>query len=169
MKGISATAVLMALLTGMTLAAKVAAFHGVELGHSCLNPSNNPARINQRNACQTFADSNGYRVGVLRPCDRDDVLCGEVSVCVEPEINYVCIGYSPEEGNCTTNQECSEGYFCSKKPGYCNGRGVCEEIPADGGCPAIYDPVCGCDNNIYGNSCEASKAGVSIQSTGECQ
>ena len=31
-----------------------------------------------------------------------------------------------------------------------------------------YDPVCGCDNRIYGNGCGASAMGVSVSYLGEC-
>jgi hypothetical protein len=36
-------------------------------------------------------------------------------------------------------------------------------------CTTQYDPVCGCDNRTYGNSCAATIACVNIKSSGECE
>lgn len=35
-------------------------------------------------------------------------------------------------------------------------------------CTQIYDPVCGCDDQTYGNDCQRQIAGVSLRSTGAC-
>ena len=34
------------------------------------------------------------------------------------------------------------------------------KINPDAACPEIFDPVLGCDEQIYSNSCEAEKNGV---------
>lgn len=35
-------------------------------------------------------------------------------------------------------------------------------------CIEVYEPVCGCDNNTYSNSCYAERAGITSWADGEC-
>ncbi|MBI4718418.1 MAG: hypothetical protein HY763_11475 [Planctomycetes bacterium] len=66
---------------------------------------------------------------------------------------------------------CGPDEFCKFPPGNCgsnptNAGGVC--VPRPGACPAIWAPVCGCDNVTYSNECEADRAGVGIAHFGQC-
>jgi hypothetical protein len=67
---------------------------------------------------------------------------------------------------CSENGECPEGFYCAKAEGDCFGEGTCREMPD--ACPEIWDPVCGCDGNTYGNSCEAAAMGINVAYPGEC-
>ena len=66
---------------------------------------------------------------------------------------------------------CGSEQFCdfpaNAQCGAADLPGTCAEIPEV--CTDIFDPVCGCDDQTYGNACEAHAAGVSVASEGECQ
>jgi hypothetical protein len=65
--------------------------------------------------------------------------------------------------------ECPEGQHCSYPDGICSvldALGTCRVTP--GVCPAVWEPVCGCDRMTYGNRCKAEKASVRIDKPGSC-
>jgi hypothetical protein len=75
----------------------------------------------------------------------------------------------PAEGDltgCEVNAECEAGDYCETPVGECGDVGECLLKPTL--CPYIYQPVCGCDGNDYGNHCFAKANGVSIASEGDC-
>jgi hypothetical protein len=61
---------------------------------------------------------------------------------------------------------CPWDYYCHTPPGECDADPVC--MPRPEGCLAVWDPVCGCDNNTYSNECYAAQAGVSVQYFDAC-
>ena len=65
---------------------------------------------------------------------------------------------------------CDDGLFCSYSPaqqcGAADQQGVCTVKPQF--CPLYYSPVCGCDDQTYGNSCGAHSAGTSVDRQGPC-
>lgn len=66
---------------------------------------------------------------------------------------------------CPTGQYCS--YAADAMCGAADQMGTCAPIPE--ACTAEVAPVCGCDDQTYGNACEAAAAGVSVIHDGACE
>lgn len=67
---------------------------------------------------------------------------------------------------CVNNAQCAPGQYCMTADGDCGGQGICVAQPDI--CVQLFDPVCGCDGQTYGNACFAGVSGVNVDHQGEC-
>jgi hypothetical protein len=96
---------------------------------------------------------NGLREGE-EECDGGrccDASCRVVEGCSEP---------------CRSGADCPRGTACAKRPGDCDGEGVCRQPPA--ACEEVLEPVCACDGRTYVNACEAARVGKTVRAEDEC-
>src|SRR5688500_18091894 len=70
---------------------------------------------------------------------------------------------------CSAGEQCLADEFCDFARNGCglaDEVGICIDRPI--GCPDVVDPVCGCDNKVHGNSCEAALEGADVNAFGSC-
>lgn len=102
-------------------------------------------------------------------CEGPDCEAGVATLeeCVEafsgcPEV-VACGGFAGDT--------CQDDEYCAYIPaqdncGALDGMATCR--PRPDACEDVYEPVCGCDNETYGNACEAASAGMGLTAFGEC-
>ena len=106
---------------------------------------------------------------VGQQCMLEQVTCVRAPCPAQP----TCVGASGTGRACGSRGlgPCPDGEFCDYPPraicGAADAPGECRTQPSI--CQRIFEPVCGCDDQTYGNACEAAAAGVSVSGEGECR
>jgi hypothetical protein len=150
-------------------------------GEFCLDRG--PACGQQRpegGTCETIRRSCGEIYQPVCGCDNQTYpnLCELVGVRVQLKAEGECEVAPPPrpgDGACGPPRApvmCAPTHFCNRPAGSCpvgneSTGGACEERP--GLCDRMLAPVCGCDNQEYGNPCEANAAGTSVRNEGPCR
>ncbi len=106
-------------------------------------------------------------------------LCQLINARVQLQNDGACAGDPPPpprgDGACgpvNAPMMCAPTHFCNRRDGSCPREnesvgGSCQVRPQ--ACAEIDEPVCGCDNVDYSNSCLANAAGTSVRNMGPCR
>jgi len=93
-----------------------------------------------------------------------DLGCSNDSCATAQQPGQACGGFAASQFTC------DEGLYCSYTIAQSCGAGDQQGVCAIGSrfCPLFIAPVCGCNGHTYGNSCQASTGGTSVDRVGPC-
>ncbi len=147
-------------------------------GADCDSLAASPAECETAHAdCYPTGDCPEWNDPAVRYHTFDSDVCALVRITCAPGLEFFS---SPDCGcGCAPPQPAMCGGFgafmCEGENEYCDygahcgsgdQSGLCQVKPD--GCFTLFDPVCGCDDVTYSNSCFAAAAGVSVQFDGTC-
>lgn len=115
-------------------------------------------------ACLASCSEGQCLDDTAQACGCDKVTYRNACLAAGADIELQHLG-ACRDSPCNSNADCGAADYCFFEEG-CSGPGVCQSKPE--ACPDVWDPVCGCDGQTYGNSCEAAAAGVNVAQSGEC-
>jgi hypothetical protein len=110
---------------------------------------------------------------LLAVCGCDGETYDSLCSAVEAGVGVAHEGTCDDSERCITDADCPSGLACIPVPGLCwlvagpVAPAECVEIPE--ACPAVIDPVCGCDGKSYDSECEALRSHAGVAHAGSCQ
>jgi len=114
--------------------------------------------------CDTIPEVCSQEHNPVCGCDKNTYtnMCDAFSVGIS--VNYE--GPCKSQTQCTNDTQCGSEEYCNFGGVECSGFGTCEGVPSI--CTLQYDPVCGCDGEVYNNNCDAASNGVSSTDVKNC-